>query len=109
MVKNVNAPQTTDTSYLVEKADYDREFSETVKEILDHNRCKYIITQEFNKLTADNFAARLSLENLASKNDIADFVIKKDFDEKLIMLIKNATFLTDHRICQYFNQFLKFS
>ena len=38
----------------------------------DHD--KYITTQEFNKLTADNFAERLKQGNLASENDIADFV-----------------------------------
>ena len=34
---------------------------------------KYITTQEFNKLTAENFAARLKL---------ADLVNKTDFDNK---------------------------
>ena len=87
MAKNVNALQTTDTSHLVKKADYDRKFSETEKEILDHNRCKYITTQVFKKLTADNFASRLSQENLASKNDIADFVIEKDFDKTISVVL----------------------
>ena len=32
---------------------------------------KYIIAQEFNKLTAENFTARLKQANLASKIDIA--------------------------------------
>ena len=31
-------------------------------------------TIESSKLTAENFAAELSLANLASKNDIANFV-----------------------------------
>ena len=39
-------------------------------------------TQEFNKLTSENFTARLKQGNLGSKNDIADFVKKKDFDDK---------------------------
>ena len=34
---------------------------------------KYINTAEFNKLTAENFTARLKQENLATKGDIADF------------------------------------
>ena len=38
---------------------------------------KYIITLEFNKLTAENFAARLTQAKLASKNDIANS-LKKD-------------------------------
>ena len=44
---------------------------------------EYITTQEFNKLTADNFAARLRQLNLASENDIADFVKQANFDQKL--------------------------
>ena len=42
----------------------------------DHD--KYITTPEFNKLTAENFAA-----NLASKSDTADFIKETDFDNKL--------------------------
>ena len=41
--------------------------------IPDH--AKYITTQEFNKLTAENFAARLKR---------ADLVNKTDFDNRLI-------------------------
>ena len=43
---------------------------------------KYISIPEFNKLTAENFAARLAQANLASKNYIANFVKKTDFDDK---------------------------
>ena len=32
----------------------------------DHHRDKYITTQEFKKLTAGNFSARLAQVNLAS-------------------------------------------
>ena len=35
------------------------------------------------KLTAENFTARLKQANLASKSDIANFVKKIDFDDKL--------------------------
>ena len=38
---------------------------------------KYITIQEFNKFTAEHFAAILAQANLASKSDIANFV-KKD-------------------------------
>ena len=38
------------------------------------NHDKYITTQEFNKLTAENFAGRLKSVNLTSKIDVADFV-----------------------------------
>ena len=37
----------------------------------------------------ENFATRLAQENLASKNDIANFVKKTDFDEKLKYFNKN--------------------
>ena len=36
-----------------------------------------------NELTAENFAARLTQTNLASKNDTPNFVKKADFDDKL--------------------------
>ena len=39
-----------------------------------HINDKYITTQEFNKLTAKYFNARLAQANVASKNDIANFV-----------------------------------
>ena len=54
------------------------------------NQNLYIATQEVNKLTADNFAARLKEAKLATWNDIADFVKKTDFYEK-IKKIKNRT------------------
>ena len=47
----------------------------------DHS--KYITTPEFNMLTSENFSARLAQANLASKSDIANFVKKIDFDDKL--------------------------
>ena len=47
---------------------------EIEKKILDHDHSKCITTQEFNKLTADNFAARLAKPKLATKVDITDFV-----------------------------------
>ena len=38
---------------------------------------KYTITQEFNKLTAYNFKARLTHEKVATKGDIADIGKKR--------------------------------
>ena len=40
---------------------------EVDNKIPDH--AKYIITPEFNKLTAENFTARLKLANLVTKTD----------------------------------------
>ena len=88
IVKKVNTVETTDTSDLVKKADYDTEIYETKKEILHHNHDKYITTQKFNKLTADNFAVRLVV-----KLDISDFVEKTDFDDK----VKNLDTDTSHK------------
>ena len=60
-------------------------------QITDHNHDKHITTQEFNKLTSENFGARLVQSNLAIKNDIANFVKKTDFDDKLKNLNKKIT------------------
>ena len=48
-------------------------------------------TPEFNKLTAENFTARLARVSLASKSNITNFVKKTDFDDKLNNLNKNFT------------------
>ena len=48
--------------------------------ILDH--AKYITTRKFNKLTAENFAARLKQFNLLNKSD---------FDKKPISFNKQIT------------------
>ena len=50
-----------------------------------------ITTQEFNKLTPEIFSARLTQANLLSKNDIANFVKKTDFKDKLKDFNKNPT------------------
>ena len=58
------------------------------KKITGHDHDKHITTPEFNKVTAESFAARLAQANLASKNDIATLVKKADFDDKLKNKIK---------------------
>ena len=73
------------------KTDYNTKINEIEKKITDHDHDKYITTPEFNKLTAENFAARLAQANLASKSDIANFVKKTDFDDKLKNLNKKVT------------------
>ena len=47
------------------------------------NHSKYFTTPEFNRLAAERFSARLAQENLANQNDIANFVKKTDFDDKI--------------------------
>ena len=88
LVTKVNNINITDNSDLVKKIGYNTKLE---KKITDHDHTKYIITQEFNKLTSDRFVARLAQANLASKNDIANFVKKTDFDEKLKNLNKKVT------------------
>ena len=68
-----------DVSNLVKKTDYDTKVNEIEKKITDHKHDKYITTPEFNKLTAENFAARLAQVNLVSKIDIANFAKKVRF------------------------------
>ena len=46
-------------------------------------------------LTPENFTARLKQENLVSKNDVANFVKKTDFDEKLKTLTSNKNELNE--------------
>ena len=58
------------------------EINEIEKKITDHNHDKYITTSEFNKVTTENFAARLAQANL---------VTKTNFDNKLINLDKKVT------------------
>ena len=83
---------TTDTTNLVKrKTDYNTKINEIENKTNDHDHAKYITTQEFHKLTAGNFTARLAQTNLASKDDIANFVKKTDFDDKLKTLNKNVT------------------
>ena len=66
----------------MKKTDYDTKISDIEKKIADHNHDKYITTQEFNKLTTENFNARLAHVNL---------ITKTDFDAKLQSLLKNIT------------------
>ena len=54
---------------------YDTKINKIEKKSIDHDHSNnYITTQEFNKLTAENFAPRLVQEKLVSKADITDFI-----------------------------------
>ena len=70
------------------KDDRNTNINEIEKKITDHDHDKYINTPEFYKLTAEDFVARLAQANLGSKSDIANFVKKTDFDDKLKKLNK---------------------
>ena len=51
-------------SNLVKKTDCNLKINEIGKKIIDLNHDKYIATPEFNKLTSENFVARLKEANL---------------------------------------------
>ena len=84
-LKKVNNINITDTRGLVKKTDYNTKINEIEKKSTDHDHDKYITTQEFNKLTSDNFTVRLTQANLTSKNDISYF------NDKLKNLNKKVT------------------
>ena len=67
---------------LLKKTDYGTKVKEIEKKITNHSHDKHVTTPEFNKLTAENLAARLAQANL---------VIKTDFDNKLSSLNKKIT------------------
>ena len=83
------------------KTVYNTKVNEIEKKITDHDHDKYITTPEYNKSTAENFATRLAQANLASKSDIANFVNKTDFDDKLKNLNKrNNSNKTKHLLVE---------
>ena len=69
-----------DTSNLVTTTVLNTKISEAENKIFDQAR--YITPQEFNKLTAENFVARLKKANLMNKTD---------FDNNLISLNRKIT------------------
>ena len=70
----------SDTSGLVTTTVLNTKISEVKDRIPGHS--KYITTQELNKLTAENVAARLTQANLVNKTD---------FDNKLIRFNRKYT------------------
>ena len=69
--------------------------NEIEKKTDDHNHDKYITTAEFDKLTSENFAARLKQANLEIKSDIANFVNMTDFINKLKDVTSNKNELNE--------------
>ena len=60
-----------------------QKFIKLKKNILDQDHGKCITTHKINNLTLDNFAAISKEVNLASKNDIADFVKNRFYDQAI--------------------------
>ena len=63
----------------LKKKDHNAKITELENKLTNHNHDKYIDTQEFNKLAADVFNARIAQANL---------ITKTDFDAKLSSLNK---------------------
>ena len=76
-------------SNLVKKTDYDTKVNEIEKKITDHKHDKYITTPEFNKLTVENFAARLAQASLITKTD---FDAKLSSLNRKLLLIKQSIY-----------------
>ena len=68
-------------SYL-KKKDNNTKVTDIENKLNNHNQDKFIDTQEFNKLAADVFNARIAQANL---------ITKTDFDAKLLNLNRKIT------------------
>ena len=71
-------------SNLVKKTDHNTKVNEIEKKTTHHNHDKYVTTQEFNKLTTENFNARFVQANLVPK--LLLIIICPVFDNKLSRL-----------------------
>ena len=82
-----------DGSNLDKKTDRNTKINEFEKNLTDHNHDKYIITPEFNKLTAETFAARLAQSHLVTKTDFDTNLKSLNQDNALLVekWIKNTT------------------
>ena len=54
--------------------------------ITNHDHDKYVITEGFNKLKSENFAARLAQANLASKNEILNRITRSLYILKIYFI-----------------------
>ena len=71
LVNKGNSIQTIDTINLNKKADYNTKIAAIEKKILNYDHSKCISTQELNKLSADNFLARLAQAKVPTKANVA--------------------------------------
>ena len=77
------------------KTDYDTKVNEIEKKITNHKHDKYITSPEFNKLTGENFAARLAQANLVRKTD---FVYKLSSLNKKIISNKTKHLIVENEL-----------
>ena len=82
----------------VKKAGYNIKITEIEKKLTDHNHDEYITTPKLNKLTAENFAARLKQANLVTKTDFDDKL--KSFNQKTNSK-KTKHFLVENELKDY--------
>ena len=75
---------------MVKKTDHNTKVTEIENKLNNHNRDKYIDTQEFNKLTADVFDARIAEASLITKTD---FDANLSSLHKKTLQIKQNTYL----------------
>ena len=69
---------------MVKKTEYHTKIVEIDKKITDHDHInRYITTQKLNKLTGENFDARLKQENRTAKADIVNFARKEIRSENI--------------------------
>ena len=54
---------------MVKKTDYNTNITEIKNKPTDHNHDKYITNPEFNRLAAENFAARLRQGNVVTMTE----------------------------------------
>ena len=80
-----------DVSNLVKKTDYDTKVIVIENKLTNHNHDKYIDTQEFNKLAADVFNARLAQVKLTTKTKVGAKL--SSLLNKKLLQIKQNTFL----------------
>ena len=76
---------------MVKKTDYETKVIEIENELNNHNHDKHIDTQEFNKLAADVFNARLKQANFVTKTDFG--INCRILTEKLLQIKQNTYLL----------------
>ena len=91
-------------SNLITKTDYSTKIIEIENESTTDHDYKYITTQEFNKLTLEDFTARLAQAKLASKSDISIFVRKALDKNELKELSKKVKAITIKRLTKIFEK-----
>ena len=88
-------PSVSNLTDIQKKYDYNTEINEIEIKITDHTHNRRIITPEFSKFTKELFDLRLKKANLPSKSNIANFVNKIDFDNKLEDVTPNKNELNE--------------